>query len=470
MARCDITPPVGIYHRMWGAATHERATGIHRPLSATALVFAPPEGGEEAVQVLVAVDLCLLWAREMETLLTTVSQRTGLPREQLAVTFSHTHAAGLMGLERASLPGGELIPAYLDRLAGSVADIVAEALRSLQPVVLTYATGRCALAAHRDFWDAASGQFVCGFNPEGGGDDTVLVARITDAHDRLVATVVNYACHPTTLAWANTLLSPDYPGALREVVEQATGAPCVFLQGASGDLGPREGFVGDVRVADRNGRQLGHAALAALEGMPPPRTRFCYTGPVISGATLGSWAHLPLDEAALACRKRWRVRRWTVDLPYRSDLPDAEATRREREDWLAAEQQARRAGDEVRARDCRAMVERMDRRLTRVGTLPPGPTFPFPITLWQTGDAFWLALEAEPYNVLQRSLRERCAGHPLLVAVLTNGSRPSYLPARDLYGKGIYQESIAVLAPGSLEQLIDTIGEQLDAWREEPSA
>ena len=29
----DITPPVGIYHRMWGAATHERAEGIHREFS-----------------------------------------------------------------------------------------------------------------------------------------------------------------------------------------------------------------------------------------------------------------------------------------------------------------------------------------------------------------------------------------------------------------------------------------------------
>ena len=39
VARCDITPPVGIYHRMWGAATHDRATvtpdswGIHRAMS-----------------------------------------------------------------------------------------------------------------------------------------------------------------------------------------------------------------------------------------------------------------------------------------------------------------------------------------------------------------------------------------------------------------------------------------------------
>src|SRR5207253_911772 len=161
-----------------------------------------------------------------------------------------------------------------------------------------YGTGRCPLAAHRDFWDEAGGQFVCGFNPGGPADDTVLVARVTDAAGQPVATVVNYACHPTTLAWQNTLISPDYVGALRESVERQTDAPCMFLQGASADLGPREGFVGDAAIANRNGRQLAFAALAALEKLPAPGTRFVYAGPVISGATIGAWQHEPLDPAS----------------------------------------------------------------------------------------------------------------------------------------------------------------------------
>src|SRR5213078_1736439 len=152
---------------------------------------------------------------------------------------------------------------------------------------------------HRDFWDEVNEIFVCGYNPKRHADDTVLVARITSVSGKVCGTLVNYACHPTTLAWDNRLISPDYPGAMRETVEKATGAPCVFLQGASGELGPREGFVGDTAVADRNGRQLGHATLAALEALPPPGTRFEYAGPVVSGATIGTWAHRPLNEAAM---------------------------------------------------------------------------------------------------------------------------------------------------------------------------
>ena len=51
IARCDITPPVGIYHRMWGAATHDRATGVHRPLLATLLWLEPEEHRSEAAYV-----------------------------------------------------------------------------------------------------------------------------------------------------------------------------------------------------------------------------------------------------------------------------------------------------------------------------------------------------------------------------------------------------------------------------------
>src|SRR4029453_4747357 len=93
VARGNITPPVGIYHRMWGRATHGRATGIHRPLTATALVFEPASGKSPERFVLIALDHCLLWAPEMNRLLDELSAATGSAASQFAVTFSHTHAA-----------------------------------------------------------------------------------------------------------------------------------------------------------------------------------------------------------------------------------------------------------------------------------------------------------------------------------------------------------------------------------------
>ncbi len=460
IARRDITPTVGTYHRMWGAAAHDRSTGVHRPLTATAVVFRSLDSAAEQ-QIVVALDHCLLWHPEMEALTERICQTADVEREQLIVTFSHTHAAGLMDPSRAEMPGGDMIAPYLKRMADLISEAVAEALASLQPATVTYATGRCALAAHRDFWDEQSGQFVCGFNPDAPADDTVLVARVTGEDNRTLATFVNYACHPTTLAWDNTLISPDYPGATREVVEEATAAPCVFLQGASGDLGPREGFVGDTDVADRNGRQLGYAALAALQSLPPPNTRMQYAGPVISGATIGVWNHQPLADDELHSKRQWQARRWTVDLRYRGDLPSVEQTRHELDQWLAAEQAARAVNDNAKAADARAMAERKRRALGRLAVLPPGDHFPIPVTAWRMGDAIWLAVEGEPYNLLQRELRQRLPDTPIIVIELAGGSRISYLPIAAAYGQGIYQESIALVAAGSLEQLIQNISQAI---------
>ena len=115
LAHGDITPPSDIYHRMWGAAKHDRATGIHRPLRATVTLLAPLEGDDR--QFIIALDHCVMGRQETDNLLDAVRETAGIAREELIVTFSHTHAAGLMGLERSNLPGGDLIEPYLDSVA-----------------------------------------------------------------------------------------------------------------------------------------------------------------------------------------------------------------------------------------------------------------------------------------------------------------------------------------------------------------
>jgi hypothetical protein len=459
-ARADVTPPVGIYHRMWGAASHERATGVHRPLLATALWLEPTSGDASQALLVVALDHCVIDSVEMTQFADAIGRAAGLEAPQILLSLSHTHGSGWMTRSRAHLPGGEMIGPYFDDLTAKLAALAVRARDDARPATVVYGHGRCALAANRDYRDEASGQFVCGLNPDGTADDTVLVARVTD-ESGIIATVVNYACHPTTLAWENTAISPDYVGAMRETVERATGAPCVFLQGASGDLGPREGFVGDPAVADCNGRQLGFAALAALEALPPAGTRFAYAGPVVSGATLGTWKHVALDADALARQEAWAVRRSVVDLPYRDDLPTLEQTQADRDRWHADEEQARSAGDTAKVRDCRAMVERMDRRIHRLRSIPAGKTFPYRVTVARLGDAVWLFVPGELYQAFQVTLRQRLPGTPLVVATLTNDWQPGYLPAASAYGHGIYQETIALVAPGTLEALTEAVARQI---------
>src|SRR5690606_30951210 len=130
--------------------------------------------------------------------------------------------------------------------------------------------------------DESKQRDLCGYDPTREADDTLLVGRISDREGALRGVLVNYACHPTTLAWDNRAISPDYVGAMRATVEEITGAPGLFLLGACGELSPRYQYVGETEVADRHGRQLAHAALATLYDMEPPGMQLCYQGAVES--------------------------------------------------------------------------------------------------------------------------------------------------------------------------------------------
>lgn len=461
VTRCEITPEIGIYHRMWGAALHDKATGVHRPLLATLLWLEEQGPAQSVPTILLSLDHCILDRQEIINIRQEIERSTGVPLSNILVTLTHTHGAGWMSRSRSDLPGGELLGPYLDRLTVQMGALAKQAMDCVVPASIVYGKGKCDLATHRNYFDEERQEFVCGLNPQGEADDTLLLSRITDGSGKCLATIVNYACHPTTLAWDNTLISPDWIGAMREVIEENHGGLCLFLQGASGDLGPREGFVGDTEVADRNGRQVGFAAMCTLEAMPKPLTEYRYAGAVVSGTLIGTWRHDPIDKETTGSLNSWIWESIVVDLPYRHDLPTIEQTKLERDEWLGREQQARKENDEARVRDARAEVEQRTRQLTRLHHLIPGSYYPLEVRIGILGDGIWIFVPGELYQIFQTSLRERFAPHPIFVTTLTNDWQPGYIPAASSYGYNIYQEVIAATAPGCLEILIESITRHL---------
>ena len=441
VATRDVTPPVGIYARSWGAAVHEVAEGVHRPLTATAAVFAPlEEKGPELA--LVALDIGWLQYGPDETALReSIRTRTGLGETELLVAMSHTHAGANANSRLADRPGVELIQPYLDRLADEITSAILEARDTATGAYITFGYGRCGLATNRDFWDESAKRYACGYNPGTPADDTLLVARVSADDGKILATLFNYACHPTTLAWENRLLSPDYVGAARDVLERAFEAPALFLHGASGELGPRDDYVGDTAVADRNGRQLGYAAAAAIEALPPPGMRFVYTGIVASGANLGTWAYVPWEDSQRTEGSRLEAALTHIELP-RKEQP------------AVVDSLTNAAPDAVQEREKALRRQFLE---LEVGT---GPTHRMPLWTWRLGEALLVALPNEAYSQFQSELRRRFAGTPLVVLTTTNGGL-GYLCPRESYGSGLYQEQQSPYAPGCLEQAIDASAEAL---------
>jgi len=461
-ARVDITPPVGIYHRMWGAARHDQATGIHRPLLGDVLVFQSMKSEEASPPMIrIQLDHVGFVAEQHEHLKATISDASGISKNQIILTYSHTHAGGWYVPNRFELPGGDLILPYLDELGKKLTEACQEAIPRLQDMTITYGVGWCDMAANRDCWDSEFNGYVTGYNPDSSIDNPVIVGRVTDKNQALNHIFVHYACHPTTLAWENTLLSPDFVGAMREKVELETGATCTYLQGPCGDIGPRDGQQGRTAVADRNGKQLAFSALSTLTSMGPPGHDFQYQGPVISGATLGAWAYKPGTKERLAENEMYTGGVHAVDLPLKPK-PDREALEQELADWEARQKEADDQEDTIAARDYGARAERARRWLGRLNDLPSENSYLMHFTVYRMGNVIWVTCGGEPYNLLQTELSRRFPQWLIIVSPLDCGIQVAYLLPEDCYGKGLYQEEPSLLAPGCLERLLEAIAAQIE--------
>ncbi|MEM3393978.1 MAG: neutral/alkaline non-lysosomal ceramidase N-terminal domain-containing protein, partial [Candidatus Methanomethylicia archaeon] len=449
--------------RLWGAAKHYQSTGIHRPLYADAIALSPLNIDKTKL-IIVTLDMCTMMPKPYNELLSKINKITSIPTKNIIVTFSHTHSAGwLFEPEDHKYPGTEMIPSYLQSLYTKVSEACIQAISNMQEAIITYAEGKCNLACNRDFWDDNINSYVVGFNPDVPADDTIIVARITNKQGKLLATIVNYACHPTTLAWQNTLISPDFIGAMRETIEKNTNSPCIFLQGASGDLCPREGYVGDTTIADKNGRQLAYAVLSVLESMGPPEMDYQYINMIESGARLGEWSYVPFTAERKRDTSLFIGGSYVIDLPMKESLPKPEELKKQVEYWEKLQKEAIKRGDEKAARDAGAFAERCRRLLSRLMHLDNLTTYPLNLHIYRFGDAIWIFIEGEIYSLLQTELRKKFEGQTILISTLAGSWLIGYITPIQMYKKGAYhyQSQVSLAAPGSLEKIIERISYEI---------
>lgn len=434
LSRVDITPPVGIYARNWGAAETDVSDANHRALTLNAMTLESAAGGPP----LVLIDGDLGYWTTLETfhaLQKSVLTALKLPSSHFLFAMTHTHASPHLSDPMPEWPGRELLDKWLRDLSSAVIDVTRRALKDAASSLLEWHTGRCALAADRDLPDPAapSARIVCGYNPAATADDTLLVGRITDESGKIRATIVNYACHPTTLAWQNHAVSPDFIGAMRETIQNATGgAQSFFLQGASGQLAPKYQYVGDVSIADRHGRQLAYAALATLEDMEAPGTRLRFDRVVESGAPLAVW--LPQQFSAATTLNAVES---TCELPIR-DWPSADEL----------DQQYRECPD-------RALAERLRRKRNIRRTLGDQSSWALPVYCWRLGNAIVIGSMVEAYSQFQQQLRSSFPDHHIICLNVVNGS-VGYLTPSERYDQNIYQVWQSPFDRGCLETYIQS--------------
>ena len=443
--RC-INPPPNIAHGGWGAQKHEQAEGIDLDLWATALALS--DGKTTAL--ILDVDIQILTNQRADELRAAASRATGVPIENIRACATHTHS-GPVPYKSWIEKGYDLVDPWFDNLARWSAEAASEAIAALQPVEVRVGRGACAINANRRCVTATGERFL-GVNLEVPCDREVIVVRFdvaasasepaSTAEHRLAATrraellvtLVNYACHATIMGPANRLITPDYPGAMKRVVESAVGGRCVFLQGSAGNVGPVQGFQANPLVYRQLGAVLGHeiARIAlALTSVPPnPQLREI----VPSGAPLGMFdAEFPVVHSAPL-----QVRSLEIPVPLRTGLPEKKAAAEQLAHWKAKLQAARAAHDEAGITEAIYRARRADIQLRMADDFGGKRDAAVRAHLITFGDIALVGCNLEPFFEIGLVVKRGSPFPATFMCGYTNG-RMAYLPTADEWTKGGYE-------------------------------
>src|ERR1700730_10767567 len=353
--RCDITPAPGTPQGGWGAQTHQRGIGADLPLYATALVL---RDGRKSVAI-IDVDAIGFDPEWTLRIVEAVAGLTGLPRENIRFSCTHTHSGPNTFRLAVITEGRDMIMQYLNALPLQISGAVWQAQRNLRPVRVGAAARACDINVNRRL-KLPDGRVVIGRDWSGPVDRTVRVVRIDGLDEAPVATIVHYACHPTTIAWQSQHATPDYPGMAKKVVEEQIGGTCLFLQSATGNIGPRRGFTGDMSVYRKMGRLLGLEASKLALGIETLPRREKLVGVQESGATIALFEDEAVEPEAAALTVLSRFLQLPLKQSSSPEVAEAEAGRlREELNRL------RREGTEAEIRMATAMATQAGMRADR---------------------------------------------------------------------------------------------------------
>jgi hypothetical protein len=238
-ATVDITPPVGF--AMWGyAARHDAPSqGILDPLKARALVLAV---GEQRM-ALVSLDLGRAPTRESTAAIRKrVKADAGI--DHVFLVASHTHHGPVIELD--GWPTAK--DSYVRQLEQKIGDVIVAAARNLKEARIGAISKDIPLNRNRHSKLADKPL-----------DRELLVLRVEDSDGKPIGHAVNFAAHATTTEAKLRKFSADFPGVMAELVEKETGVPCLFLQGAAGDLSANPRGEGG---PEKFGQALGREVLA----------------------------------------------------------------------------------------------------------------------------------------------------------------------------------------------------------------
>ena len=234
--KVDITPKTPKWLLGYAARQH---TGVHDPIFHRIVVM--DDGRSQFV--LVSTDVCMFSPSYYDDVAARLEKETGIPPVNFWWTTTHTHSApelGPVGIYAVILKGRSDHPVdneYARETADSLIAGIKQARSQLTPARLAIGTGASNANINRRGRDP-EGKISLGLNPDGPVDRQIGLIRLEHPDGSPIVLIANYAMHGTVLGGRWMQISGDAQGTVAQYVEQKTGAPMLYINGAAGNIAP----------------------------------------------------------------------------------------------------------------------------------------------------------------------------------------------------------------------------------------
>jgi neutral ceramidase len=254
VVKIDITPESSQYLLGYNA---RMSTGVHDHIYHR--IVALDDGTTQFF--LVSTEICIISPAEYDRMAAQIKSQLGISPMNLWWTTTHTHSApevGKSGLDKIFMGERyqhEVDSEYTAFVEHKLIEGIREARQKLAPARLGVGWGFSQANINRRARDI-DGKASLGMDPDGAVDRRIGLLRIDKEDGTALALIANYPIHGTVMGGENLEISGDAPGIVSEYVEQKTGVPLIFINGAAGNLAPiysvypspQSGHLGEFRV------------------------------------------------------------------------------------------------------------------------------------------------------------------------------------------------------------------------------
>jgi len=299
----DITPPIGMefigYHRPNGIQN------IDERIFATAIIFETTENK----MMVISIDNIGMLIEDTTEIREKVAKELSLPVKNIMVVFTHTHSGPATASKEPT------VEAYRTHLVSRAVQAAVLANENMFPSKVGWNVTQGDLGVNRRE-KAANGKVQMGTNLDGVVDRRIgLLAIKNQETAELGGIIIFCTAHPNVLKGDSDILSADYPGRSRQILQQTLNCPVVIIQGAAGNINAK--YRGSMEALNKMANILSESVLSMIPAIEFKPIRTLKTATTMLPMELKKIPDpIGIDAMANMAEKEWGVNtaKWRTSL------------------------------------------------------------------------------------------------------------------------------------------------------------